>query len=157
MSLLKTAPGLAARAFDAVWYWAVSRIVQLGMVEDDLLNVLVFDGNADESVSVHTAEADGYRPNNVRVAKRAWWAEVGCLMLSKLVQANHCWCVENNVPMTAGNRLRACFFISWVLISPFLVHWWALVVDLLVIAPFAVAETVSRARAASAQLPKEKI
>lgn len=155
MSLLKTVPGIAARAFDAVWYWAVSRIVQLGLLEDELLDVVAFDGNADTTVSVHTAEDDGYRPGNVRVAQRKWWADVGCRMLSVLVQENHCWNVENNAPMTAGNRIRACLCISWVLVSPFIIHWWALLIDLLVIAPFAIIETLSRARAASAQSQKE--
>jgi hypothetical protein len=142
----KSVPGLAARALRAVGVFIASRLVQLGLLEDQGLNVLAFDGAANMTVSVHTSEAAGYRPGNVRApaAQRKWWGCVGCRMLSVLVQKNHCWNVMNGVPMTASNYLRACFFISWVLVSPFLVHWWALVVDLLAIAPFAVAETMSR-------------
>jgi hypothetical protein len=142
----KSVPGLAARALRAVGVFIASRLVQLGLLEDEDLNVVAFDGRANMTVSVHTAEAAGYRPGNVRLPpeQRKWWGCVGCRMLSVLVQDNHCWNVMNGVPMTAWNYVRACFFISWVLVSPFLVHWWALLVDLLAIAPFAVAETVSR-------------
>jgi hypothetical protein len=146
MPSTKSVPGIAARALRAIGAFIAGRLVQLGLLEDEDLNVVMLDGTANTTVSVHTAAAAGYRPGNVRLPppQRKWWGCVGCRMLSVLVQENHCWNVMNGVPMTAWNYLRACFFISWVLVSPLLVHWWALLVDLLVIAPFAVAETVSR-------------
>lgn len=132
----------------AVGTFVAGRLVQIGLLEDEALDVTAFDGNANMTVSVHTALAAGYRPHNVRLPadQRKWWGCVGCRMLSVLVQKSHCWNVMNDVPMTAGNYVKACFFISWVLISPFLVHWWAVLVDLLAIAPFAAVETVSRIR-----------
>ena len=110
------------------------------------MNVVAFNGNANMTVSVHTALAAGYRPHNVRLAlvQRKWWGCVGCRMLSVLVQESHCWKVMNNVPMTAQSYLRASLCISWVLLGPFWFHWWALAVDGAVIVPFAVLEQISR-------------
>jgi hypothetical protein len=121
-------------------------LMQAGMWEDRLLNVVDFDGSANMTVSTHTAFAAGYRAYNVRlpVAQRKWWGCVGCRMLSFLVQKSHCWKVVNDVPMTAQNYLRASLCISWVLCAPFWFHWWALAVDGAVILPFAAIEHIRR-------------
>lgn len=134
--------------------WLANWVTNIGIVEDEDMNVIAFDGQASMTVSVHTSEAAGYRPHNVRLpaAQRKWWGCVGCRMLSVLVQKSHCWKVMNGVPMTPWNYVRAAFFITWVLASPFVVHWWAPPIDVLAIAPFAIAETISRARAASAKI-----
>jgi hypothetical protein len=149
------ASGAFARAWDAVSAFLIGRVAQLrillvqaGMWEDRVLNVIDFDGDANMTVSTHTARAAGYRPHNVRLPspERKWWGCVGCRMLSFLVQTSHCWKVMNNVPMTAQNYLRASLCISWVLIGPFCSHWWAFAVDGAVILPFVVMEQISRWR-----------
>jgi hypothetical protein len=53
MSLLKTVPGLAVRAITAVSAFIAGRLVQLGLLEDELLNVVDFDGQADQTLSAH--------------------------------------------------------------------------------------------------------
>lgn len=132
----------------AIAGWFTSRLIQLGMLEDDTLNVVAFDGQYNQTTSTHTALAGGYRPNNVRVPpdQRRWWGCVGCRMLSFLVQRNHCWNVMNGVPMAFWNYIRAFACITFVLAAPFVAHWWALASYLLAIAPFAVTEAVSRNR-----------
>jgi hypothetical protein len=142
-----------AHAWDTVSAFVANRLAQLrillvqaGMWEDRVLNVVDFDGSANMTVSTHTALAAGYRSYNVRLPwpQRKWWGCVGCRMLSFLVQKSHCWKVMNNVPMVVQNYLRACLCISWVLIGPFWFHWWGLAVDGGVIVPFAMMEQISR-------------
>jgi hypothetical protein len=145
--------GVFARACCAAGAFVVGRLAQLrillvqaGIWEDRLLNVVDFDGSASMTVSTHTALAAGYRPGNIRLPlpQRKWWGCVGCRMLACIVQKSHCWKVMNNVPMAAQNYLRACLCISWVLIGPFWFHWWAFAVDGATIVPFAVMEQISR-------------
>jgi hypothetical protein len=142
-----------ARAWDAVRAFIHGRLAQLrillvqaGIWEDRVLNVIDLGGDANMTVSTHTALAAGYRPHDVRLPlpERKWWGCVGCRMLSFLVQNAHCWKVMNHVPMTAQNYLRASLCISWVLLGPFCFHWWAFAVDGVVILPFAVREQISR-------------
>lgn len=132
----------------AISRWFISRIVQLGLIEDETLNVVFFDGAANQTTSTHTADADGYRSHNEQLppSERSWWGEIGCRMLSFLVQKNHCWNVKNGVPMTAGNYIRAFTCITFVLVAPFVAHWWAIASYLVAIAPFALQEALSRKR-----------
>jgi hypothetical protein len=53
MSLLKTVPALAVRATTAVSAFIAGRLVQLGLLEDELPNVVDFDGQADQTLSAH--------------------------------------------------------------------------------------------------------
>lgn len=126
--------------------WFTSRLVQLGIIEDDTLNVVAFDGQGNQTTSAHTALAAGYRTGLPRLPfeQRAWWGCVGCRMLSVMVQRNHCWKTLNGVPMTIWNMLRACFFITVTLGAPFVLHWGAIIFYLACIAPFAIIETFSR-------------
>lgn len=130
----------------AIARWFISRIVQLGLIEDETLNVAFFDGQANQTTSTHTADADGYRSHNEQLppSARSWWGEIGCQMLSFLVQKNHCWNVKNGVPMTAGNYIRAFGCITIVLAAPWVIHWWALAFYAAAIAPFAIIEAISR-------------
>jgi hypothetical protein len=110
------------------------------------MNVVMLDGQANMTVSVHTSLAASYRPHNIRLpaAQRKWWGCVGCHMLSVMVQESHCWKVMNGVPMTGWNYVRAFFFITLVLVAPFILHWWTPLFYAACIAPFAIIEHFSK-------------
>jgi hypothetical protein len=50
-------PGPFARAFRVVDVWALSCLLQIGLVEDEDLNVVMLDGQANMTVSDHTSAA----------------------------------------------------------------------------------------------------
>lgn len=55
--------------------------MRLGVALDETLNVLLLDGEPEETISVHAAEA---------ARARKWWGCVLCRWLDRLVQPRHC-------------------------------------------------------------------
>jgi hypothetical protein len=103
--------GPISRAWLATERFLGRRLMQVGLVEDEALNVVDFGGNADTTVSVHTAEA---------AAAGKWWGCVGCRLLSDLVQANHCALVMSpTFTMPEGAAIRAFVLITAVLVATF--------------------------------------
>ena len=56
-------PGIAALAFRTLDAWVLSRLMQIGLVEDELLNVVDFDGASDQTLSVHAATVADANPS----------------------------------------------------------------------------------------------
>jgi hypothetical protein len=108
-------PGPFARAFRVVDAWAFSRLMQIGLVEDELLNVVDFDGVSDETLSVHAATAEDTTPPQK-------WACKLCILLSRFVQKNHCKLVlDPNFVMPEGAAIKAFFWITVALALTFCV------------------------------------
>jgi hypothetical protein len=111
----KEARGLAARAFRTFDAWALSRPMQIGLVEDELLNVVDIDGVAGETFSVHAATAERANPPQE-------WACWLCAFLSRRIQKNHCQLVlDPNFPMPEAAALKAFTWITGVLVINFAV------------------------------------
>ncbi len=79
------------------------RLIALGFIEDELLNVVLFDGAYNQTLSVHAAIA-------ARQHKR--WGCILCKMLSWMVQKDHCEKTLADKPMSFFDCLRAFFWIS---------------------------------------------
>ncbi len=80
---------------------------QVGLLEDETLNVLAFGGAANQTVSVDAAVSD--------LKFHQKWAVWMCAALSVLVQKGHCPKQLAGVPMSACNYLRAFICISVLL------------------------------------------
>lgn len=91
-----------------------SRLLQFGILEDEGLDVLAFDGKADMTVSTHAALA-------ARAGKR--WGCVLCAVLSVLVQHDHCEKTLTDAPLSTFDCLRAFFWITCVLAIPVTLIW----------------------------------
>lgn len=83
---------------------------RVGLAIDELLNVLVFNGRPDQTISLHAAIS-------ARGGKR--WACVLCRLLSLLVERDHCekQFQPGPTPLTAALRAATCLA---VLVLPFI-------------------------------------
>ncbi len=79
---------------------------QFGILEDEALNVVVLDGEAGQTVSIHAADDQ----------KTARWAAILCAILSFVVQHDHCADQRNGIPMTTWSYVRAAIAINAVLL-----------------------------------------
>ncbi len=77
---------------------------QIGLLEDETLNVLAFGGQANQTVSVDAAVSD------LKLHQK--WAVWVCAALSVLVQKGHCPKQIAGVPMSACNYVRAVICIT---------------------------------------------
>jgi hypothetical protein len=114
--------GPISRAWLATEKFLGRRLMQVGLLEDQTLNVLDFGGDANMTVSVHTAEA---------AAAGKWWGCVGCRFLSRAVQRDHCTLVMSpTFTMPEGAAIRAFVLITAVLVAtfalPILIAWAAI-------------------------------
>jgi hypothetical protein len=107
------APGPFARAFRTFDSWLFSRLMQIGLVEDELLNVVALDGASDMTVSVHAANASTAKPPEK-------WACLLCGFLSRRVQKNHCQLVLHpDFVMPEAAALKAFAWITAALALAF--------------------------------------
>lgn len=99
--------GPASRAWLATEKFLGRRLMQVGLVEDELLNTVAFDGQADQTLSVHASDA-------ALSGKR--WACILCVALSRFVQADHCTLVRSpSFVMPEGAAIRAFLLITLAL------------------------------------------
>lgn len=98
--------------FKSLYAWAAKRAMQDGIVEDDELNALMFQGDATMTTSTHSALA--WRAEEK--AGRFGW---GCIMckwvLAIIVTKTHCQDTLDNKAIPTVEALRALVAIEIVL------------------------------------------
>jgi len=119
---------MIAAAYRRVVSAISARAMQLGLVEDETFNVLT-GGNADQTFSLRNAdEAKAGVPV-------ACWI---CWNLSWMVQRDHCALTLQDGAIPWPNAIRAFFWISLVLSTPFDIWRWPLIATPIVAAVLAV-------------------
>ena len=98
-----TKPSMLEKSLSLLSRFVAGRLIALGFIEDELLNVVAFDGKYNQTLSVHAAIA-------ARQHKR--WGCILCKMLSWMVQKDHCEKTLADKPMSFFDCLRAFFWIS---------------------------------------------
>lgn len=77
--------------------------MQIGLMEDETLNTIYFDGRANQTLSLHAALA-------AKKGKR--WGCILCKILNILVEKDHCLNTLLNKPMSALDLVKAGFWIT---------------------------------------------
>lgn len=88
--------------------WVAGRALQLGLIEDEALDVIAFNGKANMTVSRRSALAW----KRETAAGEPGWGCFMCKLLDYLAQKNHCANTLANLPIPTPNAIRAWFFIS---------------------------------------------
>lgn len=100
--------GPISRAWLAVEKFLGRRAMQIGLVEDECLNTLAFDGQANVTLSVHASDAE--------LAGERWGCWL-CAALSWAVQHDHCALVRSpTFTMPEGAAIRAFLLITIALV-----------------------------------------
>lgn len=98
-----TKPSMLEKSLSLLSRFVAGRLIALGFIEDELLNVVAFDGKYNQTLSVHAALA-------ARKGKK--WGCILCKMLSWMVQKDHCEKTLTDEPIPFFDCIRAFFWIS---------------------------------------------
>lgn len=105
------------RILSAISAWVASRAMQMGIIEDETLNTLYFDGRANQTLSLHAALAE-------KKGKR--WGCILCNILNVLVEKDHCLNTLLNKPMSVWDCVKALFYITIALGAPWAIMYCVL-------------------------------